>query len=304
MPGGITAGIKRALLGAGHYGRALARARFPGVAVLCYHGVRDAGVPDRALAFYQWHIPAPVLEAHCRLIRRHCDPISLDDWRAALDGRASLPARPVLMTFDDGYRSTLRLGAPILAAHGLPAVVFVCTGPMQARTALWFDEVAARDGEAAVDAWKSCDYDSWREACVSTRALAEDDPRILMTPDDLAALSRMPGIEIGGHTVRHPILARASAARQREEIENNLRAIRDWTGKPARAFAYPNGRAGLDYTAGTIEILRAAGVDAAFTAHASFAAPGESPYERSRFLLVSDVSSAELAHRLAYAWPR
>jgi len=143
----------------------------------------------------------------------------LDDWRAAMDGRATLPPRPVLITFDDGYRSVLRLGAPILAAHGLPAVVFVCTGPMPTRAALWFDEVAARDSEDAVDAWKSRDYDAWREACVSTRALAEDDPRILMTADELAALSRMPGIEIGGHTVRHPILARASAARQREEIE-------------------------------------------------------------------------------------
>jgi len=297
-------GVKVALLGAGHYGRALARTRFPGVAVLCYHGVREDGVPDGAFAFYQWHIHASVLEAHCRLIRRHCDPISLDDWRAALDGRASLPARPVLITFDDGYRSTLRLGAPILAAHGLPAVVFVSTGPMQTRAALWFDEVAARDGEVAVDTWKSRDYDSWRDACVGTRALAEDDPRILMTPDELAELSRIAGIEIGGHTVRHPILARASAAQQREEIEDNLRAIREWTGKPARAFAYPNGRPGLDYTTDTIEILRAAGVDTGFTTHESFAAPGESPYERSRFLLVSDVSGAELAHRLVYAWPR
>ena len=53
----------------------------------------------------------------------------------------------MLITFDDGYRSVSRIGAPILAAHRLPAVVFVCTDPIANRRLLWFDEVAARDGE-------------------------------------------------------------------------------------------------------------------------------------------------------------
>ena len=39
----------------------------------------------------------------------------------------------------------LRLGAPILAAYGLPAAVFVCTGPIATRRMLWFDAVAARE---------------------------------------------------------------------------------------------------------------------------------------------------------------
>ncbi len=304
MEGGIAAGIKRVLFGAGYYRRALARVRFPGVAVLCYHGVRDDGLPDSAIAFHDLHILASNFSDHCRMIRDYCDPISLDDWRAALAGRSSLPARPVLVTFDDGYRSVLRLGAPILTAHGIPAAVFVCTGPMRTRTALWFDAVAASDGAAAVEPWKSRDYDAWRTVAAGAAVLPEDDPRILMTPGELATLSRMNGIEVGGHTVGHPILARATAPQQRAEIEENLAAIREWTGTPARAFAYPNGRPGVDYNADTIDILRSAGVDLAFTTHNAFSTPGESPVELSRFLVVNEVSSVELAHRLAFTWPR
>ena len=71
-----------------------------------------------------------------------------------------------------------------------------------------------------------------------------------------------------------------------------------------RAFAYPNGRPGVDYTATTIDLLRELGIDAAFTMRPSFARPDEPALERSRFLIVDEVSGAELAHRLAHTWPR
>ena len=123
-------------------------------------------------------------------------------------------------------------------------------------------------------------------------------------PSELAALASLDGIEIGGHTARHPILARASACQQRVEIEENLRSIESWTGRKVRAFAYPNGRPGVDYTEETGIILREAGVEIAFTTRQRFSAEYEPPLERSRFLVLDDLSEAELAHRLAYSWPR
>jgi peptidoglycan/xylan/chitin deacetylase (PgdA/CDA1 family) len=180
----------------------------------------------------------------------------------------------------------------------------VSTEPIATRRLLWFDDVAARDGEAEVERWKSCDYDRWFAACARTARVDDDDPRALMTVDELVAMDRSGRIEIGSHTARHPILARASCERQREEINDSLECIRQWTGRPVRAFAYPNGRPGLDYAEATVDILRELGIDAAFTMRPSFARPDESALERSRFLIVDDVSGAELAHRLAYTWPR
>ena len=300
----IATTVKQSLLALGQYRRTLARTTLPGVAVLGYHGLRADDLPAGAMAFENLHLRASTFDEHCRVIRECCDPITLDDWRDAAAGRAPLPPRPVLITFDDGYRSVSRIGAPILAAHNLSAVVFVCTDPIENRRLLWFDEVAARDGEAEVERWKTCDYERWFAACASTARVDEDDPRALMTVDDVVALDRSGRIEIGGHTSRHPILARASREHQREEIGENLETIRRWTGRPVRAFAYPNGRPGVDYTATTADLLSELGIETAFTMRPSFARPDEPALERSRFLIVDEVSGAELAHRLAHTWPR
>jgi len=303
MPTPLAEFVKQGLRSIGHYRRALANVSLPGVAVLCYHGVRDDHTSPGAIPLDYLHIAASTFEGHCEVVRDCCDPISLDDWRAALNGGPRLPKRPVLITFDDGYRSVLTKAAPILAAYGLPATVFVCTGPMHTRQLLWFDYVGEREGDAVVQAWKDSDYRSWASAYgETTHPVDESDPRALMTSGELAILARMKGIEIGGHTVRHPILSRASLADQRWEIEQNLQDIERWTGKPARAFAYPNGRHGVDYNSDTLTILRERGVDFAFTTHPSFARADELALERSRFFVLSQTSDAELAHRLTYTW--
>ena len=301
---GVAAAVKQGLLTMGQYRRTLARTTFPGVAVLGYHGLRADDLPAGAMAFENLHVRAATFDAHCRVVRECCDPISLDDWREAVAGRKSLPPRPVLITFDDGYRSVARLGAPILSAYDLPAVVFVCSDPIARRRLLWFDAVAARDGEDAVEHWKTCDYDSWSASCAGSAPVGDDDPRALMTVEELIALGRSGRVEIGGHTSRHPILARASRDQQRDEIAGNLEAIRGWIGRPVRAFAYPNGRPGLDYLDTTVDLLASLGIDAAFTMRPAFARSDEPALERSRFLIVDEVSGAELAHRLAHTWPR
>ena len=79
-------------------------------------------------------------------------------------------------------------------------------------------------------------------------------------------------------------------------------AVADVTGVPVRSFAYPNGRPGVDYSSATVDIVRDAGIDAAFTTSPGFSNSGEAALERSRFLILSGISGAELAHRLAYSW--
>jgi len=300
----LAAAVKQSLLTLGRYTRALENMSFPGVAVLCYHGVRDNTMAKRTIPLQDLHIRTSTFLSHCRLIRDTCHPVSVDDLRAALAGRAKLPARPVLITFDDGYRSVFRYAAPILAANSLPAAVFVCSGPLADRRLLWFDEVAARETDVAVERWKTKDYYTWRVSCTQTSPIGDDDPRALMTVDELSALAKIAGVEIGGHTVWHPILSQASRDTQRDEIAHNLFALAEWTDRPVRAFAYPNGRPGQDYNADTMEILDECGVDIAFTTGEQFATAEAPPFEVPRFLIRANTSDAELAHRLAYSWKR
>ncbi len=294
--------VKRTLLGTAYYRTVLRRTRFDGVAVLCYHGVRPDALPAGTMPFESLHVRTSQLEAHCRLIRDTCHPISLDDWRAAVAGRLTLPARPVLMTFDDGYRSMAELARPVLERYGLPAVAFVCSGPVQQQRTFWFDAVARAHGEDAVRDAKALPYPEWSRLCHDRWSDEVHAASAPMTVDQLVELASSPLIEIGAHSVDHPILARADLDVQRDQIEAGKRQLERWIGRAVRAFAYPNGQPGQDYTAETVALVRQAGFDCAFTTAGPLAALDTSPYERSRVVILSDVSEAELAHRLAYSW--
>lgn len=296
--------VKRGLLGAGHYPRRLRRDVFPGVAVLCYHGVRADAWPPDTIPFEPLHVRAAELEGHCRLIRETCHPISLAQWRASLAGGPALPARPVLFTFDDGYRTLLTLARPTLERYRIPAVAFVCSEPVGERRLFWHDAVARARGEAEVERVKGLAFTEWQAVAVASAVPAEpshaDAP---LTAADVTALADGL-IEIGAHTADHAILARADREQQRAQIARAKAQLQSWIGCEVTAFAYPNGRPGLDYTAESVKLVEDLGFDFGFTTRQAFAGPDEPPLERSRFLMLAGISPAELAHRLSYSWRR
>jgi peptidoglycan/xylan/chitin deacetylase (PgdA/CDA1 family) len=55
-------------------------------------------------------------------------PIDLAELRAYFAGQQVLPARPVVLTFDDGYEDFYATAWPILRAHGFTAVSYVVPG--------------------------------------------------------------------------------------------------------------------------------------------------------------------------------
>ncbi len=296
---------KAMLLRVGHYRRRLAAARFPGVVVLCYHAVRPDAAPAGSYPFEQLHVRASELAAHCELIAGCCTPISLPALRHAVAHGSPLPARPVLFTFDDGYRSVATLAAPILERHGVPAAFFVCSGSIAGRRLLWYDAMARRGAEADVDRVKRAPFEEWQRADAgSLTPVDDDDPLAPMTPGDLRSLAVRPLFEIGAHTISHPILARAGVADQREQIVDCVRALERWTGRPVTSFAYPNGQPGVDYSPDTIAVVREAGIDIAFSTRTGFAGRGAAALEQPRFMMLAGISQSELAHRLAYSWRR
>ena len=305
MRAGAARAAKAVLDASGHYIRRLRMDRFPGVAVLCYHGVRPDGLRRGAATFQGLHVTAAELEAHCRLLSSACDPISLDRWRESLAGGPPLPRRPVLFTFDDGYRSVLTVAHPVLARYGIPAAAFICSDPVRDQRLLWYDALARAEGEAAVERWKEAPYLEWRAVCARVaRPAAEEDPNAPLTSAAVRTLAQMEGFEVGGHSAGHAILSRADRHDQRREILENTAALEEWSGRPVRAFAYPNGRPGVDYTPMTVTLLRELGFDFGFTTRPGFARPDEPALERSRFLMLAGIPAAELAHRLAYSWRR
>jgi peptidoglycan/xylan/chitin deacetylase (PgdA/CDA1 family) len=82
-----------------------------------------------------------------------------------------------------------------------------------------------------------------------------------MALDEVKALGKTGLIEIGAHSITHAALSEHDEAAQREEIEGSRRACAAIIGRTPTSFAYPFG----DYTAATVELVRAAGFEAACT---------------------------------------
>jgi len=295
--------LKAGLLAAQWYGYVLERYAFPGVLVLSYHGLRPADSTGD-LPFANLHIAADVFEEHCRVLSEHCHPIGLDAWSADNEGGRALPSRPVLLTFDDGYRSVFELARPILRRYRIPAVIFVCSNPVRDQRLFWFDALARKRGEAAVSDARASGGADWRDlAGHHATAADESDPLSPMTRDHVAQLAAE-GFTIGAHTASHAPLAELSPDDQRCELEMCRDALTEWTGLRIDTLAYPWGKRGADYTIESVDLARAAGFRTAFSTHVGFAAPSQDPLERSRFVVMSEVSPAELAHRITYTWPR
>ena len=82
--------------------------------------------------------------AQMEVIARHYNAITIEDLVAAHRGEKTLPARAVLLTFDDGYLDFGERAWPILREVGLPAVLFVPTSfPDQPGPGFWWDRLYA-----------------------------------------------------------------------------------------------------------------------------------------------------------------
>ena len=292
--------IKRSLFAVGYYHQRLSASVFPGVAVLCYHGIRT---PADSTRFSDLHVTKATFERHCRLIADACNPISLADFREARESGRVLPARSVIVTFDDGYRGVLDHALPILKRYGIPAAVFVSAAPVLNGRHFWFDTLCRREGEAAVLKARALPYQKWRALvnAIETTAVETESHRPL-TSAELGRLAESPLIDIGAHTMTHPTLAYASIEDQQREVAECRAALERVLHKPVTAFAYPYGNPIADYTPETVGVVRHARFDLAFTTGASFATLECDPLQIPRFMMLDTVGDVELAHRLVHSW--
>jgi peptidoglycan/xylan/chitin deacetylase (PgdA/CDA1 family) len=118
----------------------------------------------------------------------------------------------------------------------------------------------------------------------------------VMTAEELLALGEGGLIEVGAHTVTHPMLSALTRAEQEAEVGRSKAELEAMVGRPVRAFSYPYGSR-VDFDQGTIEAVRAAGFEYA-CANVEGALGGDpDPYRLPRFL-VRDWDGDEFERRL------
>lgn len=101
----------------------LLRAIRPGLRIVLYHHVGDENDLTRHLGCTT---SSEMFESHVSSFARNYDVVSLAD---VVSGDP-LPRRPLLITFDDAYRSVLEAAGPVLRSHSLPSVLFLVTDPV------------------------------------------------------------------------------------------------------------------------------------------------------------------------------
>ena len=268
------------------FGSAKQEARF---VILIYHRILEQSddllqsEPD--LSSFRWQMEA---------LASNFNVIGLSEALVRLQG-GNLPPRTVCITFDDGYRSTHDLAMPILRELGLPACVFIATQYIDGSN-MWNDRITeavrkipwgtldlrslnlglgVHQLECAADRIRSAEqligkakYMSAVErnkltAHLESLVAGMTGKRLMLSTEMIRNLGDN-GFEIGGHTVTHPILTKLDDRTALQEIVQCKQELEAITGHPVRLFAYPNGKAGMDYDERHVQMARQAGYDAAF----------------------------------------
>ncbi len=99
------------------------------VPILMYHYIRVP--PDPATDHLGWGLstsPDDFRHQMDYLDDHGYHPVTLTDLRAYLGGTQSLPDRPVVLTFDDGYTDVYSAAYPVLKEHHFKAVAYIVSG--------------------------------------------------------------------------------------------------------------------------------------------------------------------------------
>ena len=277
--------------------------------ILAKHDPMLESEPD--LATFEWQM---ALLADCFNV------LPLSSALLAMDA-GTLPARAIAITFDDGYRSVHELALPVLRKFGLPATVFVTSGYVGERN-MWNDRIIEAvqglpDGsldltELGLDEYSLHTLADRKHTLASLTETSKYLPPqgrtalierletmvgeelaygLMLTPEMVVNLDRN-GIEIGAHTISHPILTSLDDQSAQLEIAGGKAELETLIGKPVRLFAYPNGKVGKDFDARHVGMVREAGFDAGFTTAVGavtrhgdrFQLPRSRPWDKTPFM--------------------
>jgi peptidoglycan/xylan/chitin deacetylase (PgdA/CDA1 family) len=207
----------------------------------------------------------------------HYDVVPLSRMVERIATLEPLPPGLAAITIDDGYRDAYDVAYPLLRRYRVPATLFVVTEFASRQDWIWTDKTRFLTQQAAPQrltmkirkSEMSLDLNGAR----SRRNASEHINSIIKRlPDELkeeaiwslslalgVAIPRTPpeefssvtwdqarkmdvnGVDIGSHTLTHPILTKVSDERLRRELRDSKSQLEEVLGHQVDLFCYPNG---------------------------------------------------------------
>ena len=260
--------FKKVLIGSGAM-RLASRMTGSGAAIIMYHSVQDDPAAANLDQLGGIIHSAKVFQGQMETIARHFTPVTLEQVLSFVAGDMALPSRPVIVTFDDGYRDNFQVAKPILDKLGIPGVFYVAIDCIENQSLPWpshlrhtfltgtsvswadsrgtiwplstreqrlqaFDEASKQCAKLAGQAQKDF-LESARSELHASPLPSNHD---MMSWDELRALDRA-GHTVGSHTVTHPNMAQISPELAEVEFAESKRRLEEELGKPVAHFSYP-----------------------------------------------------------------
>ena len=214
------------------------------------------------------------------------------------------PQGGVILTVDDGWLSNEKNVIAIAEKHKVPVTIFIATHAIENGN-YWWPYVAKaqelRMSFPSVGELKSLPNKE-REKILTKIKTQVTLERQALTLKQLKKAANSAYINIGAHTVYHPILTNCEDDESYLEIKESKDQIESWLNTKVHSFAYPNG----DYSKREIEYLKQLDFSSAYTTEPNYLTREslKKIYQLPRFCIYEGVSKQEAICRITGIWQR
>jgi peptidoglycan/xylan/chitin deacetylase (PgdA/CDA1 family) len=287
--------------------------------ILMYHSVMDD--PTRqALTLGEIIHSTTVFQGQMELLARKYHPVSLDDVLLFVRGEKGLPARPVVVTFDDGYADNHDVAMPILNQTGVPATFYATVDCIETGTLPWPSRLRHAFLTTHQSRWEEPGGATWplRQDAYRQRAFlrASDiaakltgqlqnqfvqaietkldvgppapTEKLMMTWEQVRSLVTK-GHVVGSHTLTHPNMAQINDDEAAMEMSQSKQRLEQVLHSPVVHFSYPCPALTPHWKESTVAMSRKLGYLTAVTTDAGQIRRNDDPHSLHRTRPTKDV---------------
>ena len=187
------------------------------------------------------------------------------------------------LTIDDGWISTYKIIFPLLKKYNIPASIFVSPRFCNGRKNFWYMDLPYCDKDLIKNELIQRKIFSLEISNYPIELILKEIPIDLVYEiiekykpqsgiqkkvvgiDELIEMDKSGLIEIGAHTITHPILSMENDERSFDEIKSSVAELENMLQHKIISFAYPNGLYGIDYSEREIEYVKSCGIKLAYS---------------------------------------